>query len=684
MEIAPKTFTKLCRSRTNLCYKKDSLPLPLTTICRIASIRGALRGACVMKKKRLGEILRERNQVSVENLDKAIQDQQVKLVHLGELLLQRGAVSKPDLVSALVEVSRIPYFDCHSVEVDDETLQLISATMARSCCALPLETVGNKLVVVMAEPQNLRFLHELRFKSGMQISPRLGFRSEVEAAIAINYASAESEAAAAAATAATTLAPTVVSVKEIVLSAADAEMELISSSSQERNVEAMREMQSELLQKSRTTPAVMLVASMIKAAAERRASDIHIEPHSDDTAIRFRVDGMLREYQRIPKALQNSDASRIKILSDMDIAERCAPQDGRFLVKIGGRRIDLRVSTLPTQYGEKVVMRLLEGDAPLQDLAKLGFPQWIEERLRPMLRLPQGMILVTGPTGSGKSTTLYSSLLLIRRPSINIITVEDPVEYAVAGLNQVQVNTKAGLTFASCLRSILRQDPNVIMIGEIRDKETAKIALKAAQTGHLVLSTLHTNDSVSAVTRLLDLGVPGFQIATSLTAIIAQRLIRRLCVCSKSMPTSPEYATQLLQAGISDPPAFHNAPNGCEICDLTGFKGRIGIYEMLALDESIRASIREGGNTDEIRTLARQSGMRLMQEYALEHVRDGLTTLEEVQRVVPFAPVNTISCAHCGRELSAAFLFCPHCGTKRDGIKSVKGKRLALVPEGVV
>jgi type IV pilus assembly protein PilB len=638
-----------------------------------------------MKKKRLGEILRERNQVSVENLDKAIQDQQGKLVHLGELLLQRGAVSKADLVSALVETSRTPYFDCHCVEVDAETLQLISSTMARSCCALPLETIGNKLVVVMAEPQNLRFLDELRFKSGMQISPRLGFRAEVEAAIAINYASAESEAAAAVATAAAaTAASTVASVKEIVLSAADAEMEFISSSSQERNVEAMREMQSELLQKSRTTPAVMLVASMIKAAAERRASDIHIEPHSDDTAIRFRVDGMLREYQRIPKVLQNSVASRIKILSDMDIAERRAPQDGRFLVKIGGRRIDLRVSTLPTQYGEKVVMRLLEGDAPLQDLAKLGFPQWIEERIRPMLRLPQGMILVTGPTGSGKSTTLYSSLLLIRRPSINIITVEDPVEYAVAGLNQVQVNTKAGLTFASCLRSILRQDPNVIMIGEIRDKETAEIALKAAQTGHLVLSTLHTNDSVSAVTRLLDLGVPGFQIATSLTAIIAQRLIRRLCVCSKSIPTTPEYASQLVLAGITDPPPFHNAPNGCEICDLTGFKGRIGIYEMLAVDESVRAAIREGGNSDEIRTLARQSGMKLMQEYALEHVRDGLTTLEEVQRVVPFAPVNTISCVSCGRELSPAFLFCPHCGNKRHDVKTVKGKRLALVPEGAV
>jgi type II secretory ATPase GspE/PulE/Tfp pilus assembly ATPase PilB-like protein len=238
------------------------------------------------------------------------------------------------------------------------------------------------------------------------------------------------------------------------------------------------------------------------------------------------------------------------------------------------------------------------------------------------------------------------------------------------------------LTFASCPRSILRQDPNVIMIGKIRDKETAEIALKGAQTGHLILSTLHTNDSVSAVTLLLDLGVPGFQIATSITAIIAQRLIRRLCVCAKPIPTSPEYASQLLQAGIVDPPPFHNAPNGCEICDMTGFKGRIGIYEMLALDEPIRASIREGGRSDEIRTLAWQNGVKLMQEYALEHVRDGLTTLEEVQRVVPFASITSIYCVECARELFAAFLFCPHCGRKRNSAITVKHKRFAMVPEG--
>ncbi len=629
-----------------------------------------------MKKKRLGEVLRERNQVSADDLNKAIQDQQGKLVHLGELLLQRGIVSKENLVAALAEVSRIPYADCASASIDDSTLSLIPAAMARRCCAVPLAMDGTKLVVVMAEPQNLQLLDELRFKCGMIIEPRLGFRAELESAIERFYGPTEPVVIA---SQDSSQAP-----RRTAHAPNEGEMEFISFSSQERNVEAMREMQSELLQKSKTTPAVMVVASMIKAAAERRASDIHIEPQSDGTAVRFRVDGMLREYQRLQKILQNSVASRIKILSEMDIAERRAPQDGRFLVKIGGRRIDLRVSTLPTQHGEKVVMRLLEGEAPLQELSKLGFPRWIEERVLPMLHLPQGMILVTGPTGSGKSTTLYSALNLIRRPSINIITVEDPVEYAVAGLNQVQVNTKAGLTFATSLRSILRQDPDVIMVGEIRDKETAEIALKAAQTGHLLLSTLHTNDSISALTRLLDLGVPGYQIAVSLTAVIAQRLIRRLCTCHKSIETTPEYAAQLVQVGITDDTPFHNAPNGCDLCDHTGFKGRIGIYEMLALDDPIRAAIREGGHNDEIRGLAQDSGMKLMQEYALEHVRAGITTIEEVQRVVPFAQLYALQCTSCRRELSSAFLFCPHCGKKQTSGKAAKVKKAAQMPQGVM
>jgi type IV pilus assembly protein PilB len=623
-----------------------------------------------MKKKRLGEVLRERGHLSAADLNKALLDQQGKFIHLGELLLQRGMIAKIDLISALAEVSSIPYLDCMRVKVDPDALKLIPFAMAKRCAVLPLGLEESTLVVVMAEPQNLQILDEVRFKTGLQIVPRLGFRNEIQTAITKHYGFSELEPVL---PGSTSSAPV-----------SDQRMEFISYSDQQRNVEAMREMQAELNQKSKTTPAVQIVASMIQAAAAKRASDIHVEPQPNDTSIRFRVDGILREHLRVPKAHQNSITSRIKILSDMDISERRAPQDGRFLVKIGDSRIDLRISTLPTQYGEKVVMRLLGTDAPLQDFSTLGFPPPVADHLRSMLSLPQGMILVTGPTGSGKSTTLYSCLNVLRKPSVNIITVEDPVEYAIAGLNQVQVNTKAGLTFATSLRSILRQDPNIIMIGEIRDQETAEIALKSAQTGHLVLSTLHTNDSISAVTRLLDLGVPGFQIAASMTGIIAQRLIRRLCSCRKQVPVTPEYTSQFLQAGVTTPPAVRFTPNGCDDCDLTGYKGRIGIYEILVLDDAVRSVIHETGRTDAIRALARANGMKFMHEYALEHALQGLTSLEEVRRVVPLEPITALTCLACQRELSPAFLFCPFCGDRRASIEPLRPQLLPLVEQGVV
>jgi type IV pilus assembly protein PilB len=616
-----------------------------------------------MKKKRLGEVLRERGHISPADLNKTIEEQQGKLIHLGELMLERRLVAKKDLGAALTEVTHVPFVDCENLEIDPEVLKLLPQAIAKRCCVLPMHCQGNKLVVAMAEPQNLQALDELRFSTGMEIIPQLGFRNEINAAVEKWYGQAkEAEEAVAEA-----IAP----------AHDDAGMEFISSSSLQRNIEAMQEMQAELLQKS--TPAVRMVASTIAAAAEKQASDIHIEPQATDTVIRLRVDGMLRDYQRIPRSLQNSVVSRIKILSDMDIAERRAPQDGRFLVKILGRKVDLRVSTLPTQYGEKVVMRILEADGPLQSYAALGIPPEIAENLTRILGQPQGMLLVTGPTGSGKSTTLYSSLNLVRKPTVNIITVEDPVEYAVPGLNQVQVNTKAGLTFASCLRSILRQDPNVIMIGEIRDKETAEIALKAAQTGHLVLSTLHTNDSVAAVTRLLDLGIPGFQIATSVTGIIAQRLVRRLCSCRDKIAASAEYKSRLAQAGLATSEEAQFVVNGCDACDLTGYKGRIGIYEMLLLDESVRAGIRSGERNDEIRTLARQNGMKLMQEYALEHVRGGLTTLEEVRRVVPFERIRASYCANCRHEMAPAFVYCPYCGEKKAEAEAGRQTQQSLV-----
>ena len=602
-----------------------------------------------MKKKRLGEVLYERGQISGADLKKALLDQQGRVIHLGELLLERKLVAKHELLAAITEVAGVPYQDCSKIDPPAEVLRVIPVSVARRDLAVPVRFDGKSLVVAMAKPQNVQILDELQFKTGLKIVPRFAFQEEIAAAIERLY-------------------PAPAATAETIQVADDLTgMEFISSSSQQRNVEAMREMQQELQQKSRTTPAVHLVAHVIRAAAAKLASDIHIEPQAGETSVRFRIDGILREFQRVPRALQHQVVSRLKILSDMNIAERRNPQDGRFVVKINARRLDLRVSTLPTQYGEKVVLRLLETSAPSQDLKALGIPAEIAGALHELLRLPQGMLLVTGPTGSGKSTTLYAALQLIRQPSINIVTVEDPIEYTLPGLNQVQVNVKAGLTFASTLRSVLRQDPDVVMVGEIRDQETAEIAIKAAQTGHLVLSTLHTNDSISAVTRLLDIGIPGFQIGAAVTAILAQRLVRRLCQCHySSSPPSQEYINTVMAAGMMEPPELHNVPNGCEACDSTGYRGRVGVYELLRFNDALRQAARSGNRNDEMRTLARHNGIKFMQEYALDLVHDGVTTLEEVQRVVTLSQHNSVICSTCGRDLAAGFVFCPYCGTKHD------------------
>lgn len=408
------------------------------------------------------------------------------------------------------------------------------------------------------------------------------------------------------------------------------------------------------------------MSEIINQAMEKQASDIHIEPQAEATLVRIRVDGVLRELESVPRSIQNALISRIKVLSDMDIGERRAPQDGRFMVGIGKRKLDMRVSTLPTQYGEKVVMRLLESSAPMVSFTDLGFPSEIAGRLMLLISQPQGMILVTGPTGSGKSTTLYSALNLLRRGALNIVTVEDPVEYQLPGVNQVHVNSRAGLTFASCLRSILRQDPNVIMVGEIRDLETAEIALKAAQTGHMVLSTLHTNDSVAAVVRLLDLGIPEYMISSSVSGILAQRLLRKLCSCHTEKDVTPDYTERLASLGWTNPPARVAWPKGCEVCGNTGYKGRVGVYELLCMDESIRSVLQGSFKANVLRNAVHAGGMRRMQDDALDKLKAGVTTLEEVLRVVPIEAASPASCEQCGRDLLPSFRFCPYCGIQRD------------------
>ncbi len=598
-----------------------------------------------MKKKRLGEVLRERKRISATDLEKILSEQQGAAKMLGELLLERGLVGKDEVVSALEEVCRFRYVDARFATVEKEALKLIPRAAALKYQVLPMVREGKRLVAVMAEPQNLHTLDELRFMTGLEISPRLGFRSEIQTAVEKCYAEADS-----------VQAPELPFVEQ--LDASD--LQFFTASSSERNKAAMEEFEADL--RNERTPAVRLVSAILYAAALKKASDIHIEPQSMSTVVRVRVDGVLRELTHVPIELTSFLISRIKILADMDISERRIPQDGRFLAHIKDRPLDLRISTLPTHEGEKVVIRLLDPESTKVGFEKLGLSPENSTTLSNLLSAPQGMILVTGPTGSGKSTTLYAALNILRSPSVNIITIEDPIEYRIQEINQVQVNTKAGLTFANSLRSILRQDPNVILVGEIRDQETAEIALQAAQTGHLVLSTLHTNDSVAAITRLLDLGVPSFLIAASVTGIIAQRLVRKLCKCRTEVPITPEYASRLLAAGIVE---FENKmylPAGCSECDNSGYKGRIGIYEILLLDEQVRSAMRNGVRDEEIRNLARSGGMKLMQEDALEKVKQGVTTLEEVLRVVPFDSTVTVRCRNCGKALAPAFLFCPYCG----------------------
>ena len=613
-----------------------------------------------MVKRKLGEVLRERGKISAEDLGNAISDQPRKVIRLGELLLARGLVQKEDISSALAEVTHVPYLDCASVSPTAEALRVIPQAEAERCCALPVELNGNRLTVIMGDPQNLSVLASLGFTSGATIVPRQGFQGEILLAIAKNYQGARPGAT----------AETGDDAAPVQQASAGAEIEFFSMSSRQASKDAFQEVQAELLHQS--TPAVRLVSEVIQAAVARQASDIHIEPQGDETVVRLRVDGVLRDLRRIPRTLQTSLVSRIKILSDMDISERRAPQDGRFMVSLRGHHLDMRVSTLPTQNGEKVVMRLLDSDGATGSFKNLGLPPAVENDLLRILSLPQGLLLVTGPTGSGKSTTLYTALHYLRKPSVNIITVEDPVEYVIPGINQVHVNVRAGLTFASCLRSILRQDPNVIMVGEIRDRETAEIAMKAAQTGHLVLSTLHTNDSLSAVIRLLDLEIAPYLIAASLTGIMGQRLVRKLCTCHTEIASTAVYRARVAELGVLESMNTEYVPGSCDLCDGTGFKGRVGIYELLSVDEPVRAAIRDGCRLEDIRQAAVARGLRVMQQDALDKVRAGITTLDEVLRVVPFETMRMPEeCSACGHNLAAAFHFCPFCGAGRREVKAL-------------
>ncbi|CAN5781412.1 GspE/PulE family protein [soil metagenome] len=525
---------------------------------------------------------------------------------LGKVMLSLGFISGADLAQAQAKRLGLNYVEINERDVDREVVGLIPERLLRKHGAIPLRISPTRhLVVAMSDPSNLYALEDLRIISGYQITPVVATEGEIRSTQAKIFATGEQ-------------------ITKILEEAAgegaedDGELDL--------GVEAGPD----------EKPIIRLVTSVLQHAVGDGASDIHIEPQAREVTVRFRVDGVLREVMSIPPKLQHAVTARLKLLGELNIAEKRVPQDGRFSVKLNKQKIDFRVASLPTAYGEKVVLRLLDTVNVDPDLKKLGFVQRDYERYEAVFRRPYGAILVTGPTGSGKSTTLYATLSELNSPEKNIITVEDPVEYKVPGLNQVQINPKAGLTFASGLRSILRADPDIVMIGEIRDQETAKISVEAALTGHLVLATLHTNDAPGALSRLTDMGVEPYLTSSAVDCVIAQRLVRKLCErCKEPVEIEQEilegmeFPFALAQDGMR----FHKAV-GCRRCGGSGYRGRTGIYELMVVTDEIRKLILLRSSAGEISRLAESQGMVRLRDDGLLKAAEGETTIEEALKTL--------------------------------------------------
>ncbi|NLC57451.1 MAG: Flp pilus assembly complex ATPase component TadA [Armatimonadetes bacterium] len=543
--------------------------------------------------------------------------------HIGDILVSKELITEKQKAEALSIVWNIRFVDLAATEVDMETLRELISIVQPDVCrrhkAVPYARENGRVLVAMANPLNVFAQDEIRAIMGKDVVMETTAATEEDI---LNLISLGSQGAASEVE--TRLGSMIASAaSEVDITVAKEEEETIDTS-------ALRNM-------SEDAPVVALSKAIILRAVQDRASDIHIQPYKDYTAVRLRVDGVLREATalRVPRELHAALVSRIKIMSELDIADRLRPQDGRIGLNVQGKPYDFRVSTLPGVLGEKVVMRILDKGSTQVGLEKLGFSPDIRERFEKMITATYGIILITGPTGSGKSTTLYSVLNRLNVPEKNIVTVEDPVEYQLPGLTQVQTNPAAGLTFAAALKSFLRQDPNIIMVGEIRDQEVGSIAVEAAITGHLVLSTLHTNDAPTAVTRLAEMGIEPFLISSSLMGVLAQRLGRRICERCKE-PYEPDLEA-VRRAGFEvaegETPVFYRG-KGCDACRGTGYRGRIGIYELFAMSDALREMVTHGAPTHEIRQLARAEGMRVLQEDAVDKIKLGLTTLDEAIRVI--------------------------------------------------
>ena len=551
-----------------------------------------------------GDVLVDEGLITREQLASAAAEQERQGRSLGRVLIEMGVIKEPELVAALARQLGLGFVDLADHSIDPQAVSLLPEPVARRYRALPIGFEDSHLIVAMSDPANVFALDDIRTITGMEVRPVVATAADVENAIR-RYGQFDQSA-------------------ENIVSEATSQAE-----DQAKDLDAMPSAVEE-------APIVRLVNLLITQAVSDRASDIHIEPAERDLRIRYRIDGVLHEVMRSPKNIQNGLLSRLKVMADINIAERRVPQDGRVGLVVGGKAVDLRMATLPTVYGEKIVIRILDKTSALLKLEQLGFQEGSYDRYEEGFRKPYGTVLVTGPTGSGKSTTLYATLNIINSPDRNIITVEDPVEYRLAGINQMQVNPKAGLTFSTALRSILRADPDVVLIGEIRDRETALIATEAALTGHLVLSTLHTNDAASAITRLIEMGVEPYLVASALDCVVAQRLARQLCDRCRQAYRPSE--AELQNAGFSDEEVVSieelYRPEGCPHCGKTGYRGRMGLYEVMPVSEEIERLAAERRSSDDIRRLAIEQGMVSLRDDGLAKVRMGMTSLDEIFRVV--------------------------------------------------
>jgi type IV pilus assembly protein PilB len=553
--------------------------------------------------RNLGQILVERGLISTEQLLEAEETQRTTGKSLGQVLVGSRAVTEKDLVAALATQIGMSFVDIEDTEVDARAATLLPESLMRRHGVLPIGFEDGRLILAMSNPADVVAMDDVRTITKMELKPVVAIKDTILSAIGKYAAMSE----------------------DIESMAGD----LAGSDDELGDLSDLKAVTEE-------APIVKFVNLLITQAVADGASDIHIEPGEKDLRVRYRIDGVLHEVMRSPRSIQSGVISRLKIMAEVDIAERRIPQDGRISLTVSGKQIDLRFSTLPTVYGEKVVMRVLDKTSVLLSLDDLGFLDHNLARFEEAYRKPYGMILVTGPTGSGKSTTLYATLNVVNQPGVNIITTEDPVEYRLPGISQVQVNNKVGLSFASALRSILRQDPDIVLVGEMRDRETAHIGIEAALTGHLVLSTLHTNDAPSAVTRLTEMGIEPFLVGSAVDCVLAQRLARR--VCSRCVEMVRPEAELLKAAGFDDDivaerPEVPQA-NGCTACSNTGYRGRLAIHEVMTVTEEIERLAVARASTEEITRVATEQGMRLLREDGLAKVLLGRTTIEEIGRVI--------------------------------------------------